>query len=189
LILSKIAKRTAGKRLTPKRIIVIGNDWRFRERLETILEREGDLSICSTSGIPAKVMQTMARFKPDLALLDITPAWRRGLELIQRIRGAGHRIKLLVLAARGEASYAARVLRAGADGYILRDEDPEEIVQAICDLLESHVYVSEEVVVNRSKSRREAKGATAKRICALGAELGVEVAGGVGCGASSGGCW
>jgi DNA-binding NarL/FixJ family response regulator len=86
--------------------------------------------------------------------VDISLPGKSGLELIKRLRALDRTVKLLVISMHDESLYAARVLRSGGDGYIMKQEDPDEIVNAIHDVLQGHIYVSEEVMEsNRAGGR------------------------------------
>jgi DNA-binding NarL/FixJ family response regulator len=92
-------------------------------------------------------------------LANINLPGKRGLELIKGLRSVNRSVKLLAISTHHEALHAARVLRAGGDGYIMKQEDPDEIVHAVHDVLEGRIYVSEEVmessrVRERSRSLR-----------------------------------
>ena len=84
--------------------------------------------------------------QPDLAVLDITLPDKNGLEIIKQVRLTDRKVKLLVVSMHDEAVYANRVLRLGGDGYIMKQEDPGEIINAIRDVLAGHIYVSEEMM-------------------------------------------
>ena len=92
--------------------------------------------------------------KPELVLVDLNLPGRRGLELIKEIRCVDRKVKLLAISLHREAIYAARALRAGGDGYIVKQEDPDEFIHAIRDILEGHIYVSEGVMERRREGRR-----------------------------------
>ena len=130
-----------------KRIYIVEDHPVFREGLVEILQSEKDLSVCGEAGSAEEALPAIAKLKPDLVLVDITLPGISGLELIKRIRARDCDVKLLVVSMRDEALYAARVLRAGGDGYIMKQQDPEEIVQAIRDVIAGRIYVSEEVLV------------------------------------------
>jgi DNA-binding NarL/FixJ family response regulator len=104
--------------------------------------------VCGAAGTADQAFPAIARTKPDLVLVDISLPGKSGLELIKEIRSVDRTVKLLVISMHDEALYAARVLRAGGDGYIMKQEDPDEIIQAIRDVLEGHIYVSEEVMAS-----------------------------------------
>jgi DNA-binding NarL/FixJ family response regulator len=90
---------------------------------------------------------------PELVLVDITLPGKSGLELIRRIRSFDRTIKLLVISMHDEAIYANRVLRAGGDGYIMKQESPDEMVNAMYDVLNGHIYVSDDVMTTMSSQR------------------------------------
>jgi DNA-binding NarL/FixJ family response regulator len=129
-----------------KRIFIVEDHPTFREGLAQILNDAGDLTVCGTAGTVDQALPAIARTKPDLVLVDISLPGKSGLELIKRLRAVDRAVKLLVISMHDESLYAARVLRSGGDGYIMKQEDPDEIVYAIHDVLEGHIYVSEEVM-------------------------------------------
>jgi DNA-binding NarL/FixJ family response regulator len=118
----------------------------LRAGLTQILNDAGDLRVCGTARAVAQALPAIARTKPDLVLADINLSGKRGLELIKELRSLDRSVKLLVMSNHNEPPHAARVLRSGGDGYFMKQEDPDEIVCAIHDVLEGHIYVSEEVM-------------------------------------------
>jgi DNA-binding NarL/FixJ family response regulator len=125
----------------------------FRQGLVQMVNAERDLSVCGQAKDAAHALEEIARLKPDLALVDISLPGKSGLELIKELRAVNRAIKLLVVSMHDEALYANRVLRAGGDGYIMKQEDLDEIINAIRDVLAGRIYVSEEVMAGRSKGR------------------------------------
>jgi DNA-binding NarL/FixJ family response regulator len=124
----------------------------FREGMVQIISGEKDLSVCGEAGDADHALQAIARLKPDLVLVDITLPGKSGLELIKELRSRNSRVRILVVSMHDEALYADRVLRAGGDGYIMKQEDPGEIVHAIRDVLGGHIYVSEEILASTAKT-------------------------------------
>ena len=140
--------RPAGSR---RKIFIVEDHPVFREGLVQIIGGEKDLSVCGEAGDADRALQAIARLKPDLVLVDITLPGKSGLELIKELRSRNDKVRILVVSMHDEALYADRVLRAGGDGYIMKQEDPEEIVHAIRDVLGGHIYVSEEVLSSTAK--------------------------------------
>jgi len=68
-----------------------------------------------------------------------------GCELVKALRAVDRKIKLLVVSMHDAALYADRAVQAGGNGYIRKQGDPEELIQAIRDVLDGHIYVSEDV--------------------------------------------
>ena len=140
---------------SPQTIFIVEDHPAFREGLAQILSQEEDLTVCGQAGNAARALRAITRLKPDLVLVDITLPGKSGLELIKELRAVDRKVKLLVISMHDEALYADRVLRAGGDGYIMKQEDPEEIIHAIRDVLGGRIYVSEQVLASRSKVSRE----------------------------------
>ncbi len=140
---------------TQKRVFIVEDHPVFRQGLVQLINRENDLEICGQAGDAETAYQEILHLKPDLALVDISLPASNGLELIKQLRQAKLETKLLVISMHDEALYANRVLRAGGDGYIMKQEDPEEVVDAIRDVLAGHIYVSEEVLMSRSEPLRQ----------------------------------
>lgn len=124
----------------------------FREGLVQVIGREPDLEVCGQAGDGETGLKKILSLKPDVVLIDISLPGMNGLALIKEIRERNKQVKLLVVSMHDEALYANRVLRAGGNGYIMKQEDPEEVVHAIRDVLAGHIYVSEEVFSPRRKT-------------------------------------
>jgi DNA-binding NarL/FixJ family response regulator len=142
-----------------RKVFIVEDHPVFRQGLKQMVNGEKDLSVCGESGDAESAFSAIKRLKPDLVLVDITLPGESGLDLIKRVRKAQPSSKLLVVSMHDEALYANRVLRAGASGYIMKQEDPDEIVHAIRDVLGGHIYLSEEVLGKRAatQSGTEAK--------------------------------
>jgi len=131
----------------PYRIFLVEDHPVFRDGLAKLLNAEDNLTVCGEAGDAKTGLKNIRHLKPDLAVVDLGLPGKSGLELIKEIRTARLPVKLLVVSMFDEALYAQRVLRAGGDGYIMKQEDPEEIISAIRDVLAGHIYVSEDVFV------------------------------------------
>ncbi len=145
-----------------KSVFIVEDHPVFREGLVHLLEGEKGLKLCGAAGDAFAARRDIERLKPDLVLLDISLPGKSGLELLKELRAVARQPKVLVISMHDEAVYANRVLRLGADGYIMKKEDPEEIVQAIRDVLSGHIYVSENVLSGpdtAGKSPRPARAA------------------------------
>jgi DNA-binding NarL/FixJ family response regulator len=148
------ARKTLKQRasIPPRKIFIVEDHPVFRQGLRQMVNLEEDLNVCGEAGDYDEALKGITRLKPDLALVDITLPGKSGLDLIKKLRSANDQIKLLIVSMHDEALYADRVLRAGGDGYIMKQEDPDEIIHAIRDVLGGHVYVSEEVLADHRKA-------------------------------------
>jgi DNA-binding NarL/FixJ family response regulator len=144
------------------RIFLVEDHPVFRDGLAKLLNAEADLVVCGEAGDARSGLKDIRRLKPDLAVVDLGLPGKSGLELIKEIRALKLPVKLLVVSMFDEALYAQRVLRAGGDGYIMKQEDPHEIILAIRDVLAGHIYVSEDVFARttlKQSSEEESAGA------------------------------
>jgi len=143
------------------RIFLVEDHPVFREGLSQVLAAEKDLTLCGAAANANDALKAVIKLKPDLVVVDLGLPGKSGLELIKEIRTLNLPVKLLVVSMFDEAIYAQRVLRAGGDGYVMKQEDPEVIVLAISDVLAGHIYVSEDVFrTNSSKEPSKKKAAS-----------------------------
>ncbi len=141
------------------RIFLVEDHPVFRDGLAKLVNAEPDLTVCGEAGDARQALKSITKLKPDLSVVDLGLPGKSGLELIKEIRAKKIAIKLLVVSMFDEALYAQRVLRAGGDGYIMKQEDPQEIISAIRDVLAGHIYVSEDVFARESMKEPAAKKA------------------------------
>jgi DNA-binding NarL/FixJ family response regulator len=146
--MAKLLKKKKGGQKS--RIFLVEDHPVFRDGLSKLLNAEDDLTVCGEAGDARQALKSITKLKPELMVVDLGLPGKSGLELIKEIRALKLEIKLLAVSMFDEAIYAQRVLRAGGDGYIMKQEDPEEIVLAIRDVLAGHIYVSEEVFAKNS---------------------------------------
>lgn len=143
---------------TPRsKVFIVEDHPFFREGLVSMLNREPDLEVCGQAPDAESALEAIRASAPDIVLVDISLPGRSGLELIKELRASDAEIKMLVVSMHDEALYADRVLRAGGNGYIMKDEDPSELAQAIRDVLNGHIYVSEEVLASRKGTQSSRK--------------------------------
>lgn len=134
-----------------KQIFIVEDHPVFRGGLVQMLNDESDFKVCGMAGSAELALPSITRLHPDLVLLDISLPGKNGIELIRRVRKTNQKVKFLVISMHEEAIYADRILRAGGDGYIMKEEDPREIIDAMRDVLAGRIYLSEAVMAGRSK--------------------------------------
>lgn len=137
-----------GNAKAKRRIFVVEDHPVFCEGLVRLITAEKDLMVCGQTADGEKALKSISDLKPDLALIDLGLPGKSGLGLIKEVRARKLPVKLLVVSMYDEAIYAQRVLRAGGDGYIMKQEDPSEIINAIRDVLAGRIYVSEDVMAS-----------------------------------------
>ena len=117
----------------------------MRQGLAQLLNNEPDLVACCEADTAAQALDHVTKNRPDLVLVDISLPDKNGLELIKDINAVCPEVQILVVSMHDEALYAERVLRAGARGYIMKQEGGRKLMQAIRQVLNGQVYVSEKM--------------------------------------------
>ncbi len=125
-----------------KRIQIVDDHPIMRFGLARLVENEPDLRILWEAGTAREALAQMEQEKPDLVLVDMTLPDRSGLELIKDIRAAFEGVHCLAISMHDEELYAERVLRAGGRGYVMKEEAPGKLIQAIRRVLSGGVFLS-----------------------------------------------
>src|SRR3989442_1056133 len=127
-----------------KRIIIVDDYPLFRKGLEQLIDSTDDgLSVCGEASNAAEALTVIRQLKPDLAIVDLSLPGANGIELIKNIRAEFPKLPILVLSMHDEALYALRALRAGAQGYVMKQEALDNVLHAVRNLLEGRPYLSE----------------------------------------------
>jgi DNA-binding NarL/FixJ family response regulator len=144
-----------------KRVVIVDDHPLVRERLSQIFNNELDMEVCGEAEDARTAMETIVREKPDLVIVDITLKDSSGLDLIKNIKQHSAKLPILVLSMHEESLYAERVLRAGANGYITKHQQPAEVMAAVRRILDGEIYVSVKMASEflRSLSAGGTKGA------------------------------
>ena len=137
--------RQTSKASNQKKLFLVDDHPLVREWLGLLLQREEDLTICGEAEDAAEAIERIEQIKPDLAIVDITLKTSHGLELIKDLQSRMPELPVLVLSMHDESLYAERVLRAGARGYITKQEATKKVLVAIRQVLDGQVYVSEKM--------------------------------------------
>ena len=127
------------------RILIVDDHPMMREGLRTLISRERDLFVCGEAETAAQAVDAVANLKPDLVLADITLPGRNGIELIKDICALKDAILILVISMHDESLYAERALRAGARGYIMKQESGPTMMKAIRQVLGGRIYLSDKM--------------------------------------------
>lgn len=104
-----------------------------------------DLRVCGEAAGEDEALNLVRQQQPDLVLIDIALKSGHGIDLIQRIRSQFPAIKMLVISGFSESLYAERALRAGASGFLHKQETSEQLIAAIRTVLRGERYVSPEL--------------------------------------------
>ena len=129
-----------------KKILVVDDHPVFRKGLAQLIDEEADLQVVGEAESVSQAMDMVAARQVDLAIVDITLKDRSGLDLIEFLRQNYSHIPILVISMHDESLYAERVLRAGALGYITKQEMTADVVVAVRQVLWGKRYLSARMV-------------------------------------------
>jgi DNA-binding NarL/FixJ family response regulator len=127
------------------RVFVVDDHPIVRQGLALLINQEPDLVVCGEAEKPDGVPAALARLRPDILVLDISLPGPEGLDLLKEIRAIDPDLPILVLSMHDESVYAERALRAGANGYIMKQEATDKVLVVLRRILQGEVCVSERV--------------------------------------------
>ena len=124
------------------KVVLVEDHPMFRERLANLINKDLHMTVCGEADNIREGLEVIQNTQPDIAIVDISLNGPGGLELIKNLKAQGIKVPVLVLSMHDESLYAERVLRAGASGYITKNEAAAEVRAAIQKVLAGEVYLS-----------------------------------------------
>jgi DNA-binding NarL/FixJ family response regulator len=128
-----------------RRVLVVDDHPIVRQGLALMIDQEPDLEVCGEAEEAASALAAIAATRPDIVLLDISLPGPDGIDLLKAIRAGDAHLPVLVLSMHDESVYAERALRAGANGYIMKQEATENVLVALRRILRREMYVSDRI--------------------------------------------
>src|SRR6202795_4770877 len=113
------------------RILVVDDHPIVRQGLALLINQEADLLVCGEAEEATGAMHVLASAKPDVLIVDISLNGPDGIDLLKNIRNIYPTLPVLILSMHDESIYAERALRAGANGYIMKQEATEKVLVAL----------------------------------------------------------
>ena len=126
-----------------KRILLVDDHAVVRFGIAQLINQQNDLVVCGEEEDASRAMAAIEVLKPDLVIADISLKDSSGLELMRNIKAQHPRLPILVVSIHDESVYAEIAFRAGALGYLMKQEALDKIATAIRRVLEGSVYVSD----------------------------------------------
>jgi DNA-binding NarL/FixJ family response regulator len=128
-----------------RKVFVVDDHPIVRSGLAQLINREPDLTVCGDAEEMHAALETIYALKPDILIVDISLKGPDGLDLLKIIRAHNPSLPVLILSMHDEAIYAERALRAGANGYIMKQEATDRVLVALRRILNREIYVSDRV--------------------------------------------
>lgn len=138
--------KAASKRPTvKKRVVIVDDHPPMRHGLAQLINQEPDLKTCGEAGNIPEALKMVEDLKPDIIIVDMGLKDASGLDLLKDLKRGFPNLPALVLSMQNESLYAERALRAGARGYIMKEETTENVVNALRQVLSGEVYLSDKM--------------------------------------------
>ena len=123
-------------------IVVADDHGIVREGLRRLLESEPDLKVCGEAEDGRQVLDEVAKFRPDMVVLDISMPGMGGLETLERLRAEYTNTKVILLSVHNDPPFIQSAIGLRADGYVLKNGPASEIVTAIREVMKGGSYFS-----------------------------------------------
>src|SRR6266542_2770367 len=121
---------------TPITVVLADDHALIRSGIRGFLERDQRLRVVAEAGNGDQALNLAQRYDPDVLVLDVQMPGRNGIEVAQAVRAAGSHAGILMLTAFDDEPYVLGALQAGANGYVLKTGEPEELVEAVLAVYE-----------------------------------------------------
>src|SRR5271155_2583058 len=136
-------KALATTQMKKCKVLLVDDHPIVRQGLALLIDREADLCVCGEAEGANSAFQAIAGLQPDIVVLDISLSGPDGLDVLKEIRMKTAALPVLILSMHDESIYAERAMRAGANGYIMKQEATEKVLVAIRRILQGEVYLSD----------------------------------------------
>jgi len=114
----------------------------FREQLAHLINKADDMKVCGQTDNIRDGLALIKQTQPTIAIIDVTLRGSSGLELLKDLRAHGIDVPALILSMHDESVYAERALRAGAKGYVTKNEASSAVLKAIRQILKGDIYLN-----------------------------------------------
>jgi DNA-binding NarL/FixJ family response regulator len=166
------------------RVLLVDDHPIVRQGLAQLINQEPDLAVCGEASDGSEAISLIASSTPDVVLVDISLSDRSGIELLKDIRARFPEVATLALSMHDETLYAERALRAGARGYIMKEEATEKVMNAIRRVKAGEIALSERMATRMLNqlvtSKRGTTGLAVERLSDRELEVFMMIGRGIG---------
>ena len=135
------AENASGK----KRILLVDDHPITRQGLKAMIDQQLEIEVCGEADSAPQAIELFEKLRPDLAIIDIALKTSNGIELTKNLKAMVPTFPVLVVSMHDENLYAERAVRAGAMGYVMKQEAGEKVVAAIRHVLQGQIYLSDKI--------------------------------------------
>jgi DNA-binding NarL/FixJ family response regulator len=136
--------------------VVLVGDRNSQHAIRTLLANATDIVVVAETEDNEKLLDLIFQHQPNVTVLDLPMPYNNGVEVILRLRGSGSKTGILALCTSEDSAYIKATLAAGANGYVIKSSDAEEIIEGVRAVDEAnqvllHKYIWEEYVALKQK--------------------------------------
>ena len=124
------------------KVMIVDDHPVFRHGVSQLIGTLPEIDVCGEAENAMAALDTMRRLNPDLVLMDVSMPGTNGIELVKLMLAERPRLSILVVSMHDESLYALRALRAGAKGYVMKQQALENILDAVRKVMSGGIYVS-----------------------------------------------
>jgi DNA-binding NarL/FixJ family response regulator len=149
------AQQASGERI---RVLIVDDHELLRDGLRMMVSSEADLEICGEAADEGAAMRLVRQLQPHLVIVDIGLKSGNGVELIKQIRSFDASVRIIVYSMHEEQLYGERTLRAGANGFVNKQDPAQHVLDAIRRILQGKMHFSEELtdrVLKRARGEKD----------------------------------
>ncbi|MCF7730834.1 MAG: response regulator transcription factor [Akkermansiaceae bacterium] len=139
------AEDPTASRQAKRAIFIVDDHPMLRRGLSALISGESDLSVCGQAASCQEALRAIGQVKPDLAIIDLGLEGSDGLDLVKQIKALHPQVQTIVLSMHDESLYAERAIKAGARGYLTKQQLDDTVLLAIRRVLEGEIYLSEKI--------------------------------------------
>jgi DNA-binding NarL/FixJ family response regulator len=152
----------------PVTFLVVDDHPVFRQGLVALIRSDERFEVCAETGSAAETLAALEHAVPDIALVDISLVGQNGLDLVKSLKASHPAILILIISMHDEVVYAERALKAGARGYVMKQEAASVMMDAISTVLSGKIYVSaamrDRLLETMFSPREEAEAPSVERL-------------------------
>ena len=126
----------------PLRAVLVDDHTLFRKGLAELLEMHGTVHVVAMTGNPDEVSGLLREHRPDVVLMDLNMPGTEGIQVMQRLKVEGFSMPILILTVSESEEDLAQAIRSGANGYLLKSMEPDEVVDALQRAVKGEVVVA-----------------------------------------------
>jgi DNA-binding NarL/FixJ family response regulator len=138
-----MAEQKTGTMKKKSKVLIVDDHPLVRQGLIQLINQESDFVVCGDTGDIPSAKKAVAKQRPDIVIVDITLGQASGIRLIEDIAHEHPEILIIALSMHDESVYGERCLKAGARGYLMKQEEPEDVIEALRRVSSGEVYISE----------------------------------------------